>query len=208
MDHGAHSESLCSHRGGKFSSGGFTGCRVCGSWLYLTSYKIFFFSFVCLFLQYVLSDVVDHSNDSSATVSGHMTSTFPLLHSVSVVDPWVFPRWRVEPSVASVSYVGEGGRGSSVQWIVALESSKERKKRMTFVNFGQTANDLLIILLLTVSHLALARSSSNLANSRRSWMVISSFQMSSATRPRSRMAPATARSTTRMSGPSAHSEPN
>lgn len=61
-------------------------------------------------------------------------------------------------------------------------------------------------LFLTVSHLALALSSSNLANSLRSWMVIRSFQMSRPTRPNSRMAPATARSTTKMLGPSGHSE--
>lgn len=45
------------------------------------------FLFVCLFLQYVHDSVVDNSSYSSATVAGHMTSTFPLLHSVSVVDP-------------------------------------------------------------------------------------------------------------------------
>lgn len=55
--------------------------------------------------------------------------------------------------------------------------------------------------LLTVSHLARARSSSNLANSRRSWMVMSSFQMSRAARPKNKMAPATDRSTTKISGP-------
>lgn len=59
---------------------------------------------------------------------------------------------------------------------------------------------------LTVSHLALALSSSNLANSLRSWMVIRSFQMSRPIRPNSRMAPATAKSTTKMLGPSGHSE--
>lgn len=58
---------------------------------------------------------------------------------------------------------------------------------------------------LTVSHLALARSSSNLANSFRSWMVMSSFQMSSVARPMSRMAPITESRTTRMSGPLGHS---
>lgn len=56
-------------------------------------------------------------------------------------------------------------------------------------------------LLLTVSHLARARSSSNLANSRLSWMVTSSFQISNAARPRNKIAPATDSSTTRMSGP-------
>lgn len=59
---------------------------------------------------------------------------------------------------------------------------------------------------LTVSHLALALSSSNLANSLRSWMVIKSFQMSRPMRPNSRMAPATAKRTTKMLGPSGHSE--
>lgn len=54
---------------------------------------------------------------------------------------------------------------------------------------------------LTVSHLARARSSSNLANSLLSWMVTSSFQISSAARPRNKIAPATDSSTTRMSGP-------
>lgn len=42
---------------------------------------------VCLFLQYVHDAAVDNSGFSTATVAGHMTSTFPLLHSVSVVDP-------------------------------------------------------------------------------------------------------------------------
>lgn len=54
---------------------------------------------------------------------------------------------------------------------------------------------------LTVSHLARARSSSNLANSRLSWMVTSSFQIRRAARPRNKMAPATDRRTTKMSGP-------
>lgn len=43
--------------------------------------------YVCMFLQYVHDPVVDNSDYSSATVAGHVTSTFPLLHSVSVVDP-------------------------------------------------------------------------------------------------------------------------
>lgn len=60
-------------------------------------------------------------------------------------------------------------------------------------------------LALTVSHLALAFSSSKRANSRRSWMVMRSFQMSRAARPMSRMAPITESSTTRMSGPFGHS---
>lgn len=59
---------------------------------------------------------------------------------------------------------------------------------------------------LTVSHLALALSSSNLANSLRSWMVMRSFQMSRPIRPNSRMAPATAKRTTKVSGPTGHSE--
>lgn len=54
---------------------------------------------------------------------------------------------------------------------------------------------------LTVSHLALLFSSSKRANSRRSWMVMSSFQMSRAERPMSRMAPVTESRTTRTSGP-------
>lgn len=62
------------------------------------------------------------------------------------------------------------------------------------------------IVALTVSHLALALSSSNLANSRRSWTVTSSFQMSRPARPRNKMAPATAMRTTRISGPLGQSE--
>lgn len=54
---------------------------------------------------------------------------------------------------------------------------------------------------LTVSHLARARSSSNLANSRLSWMVTSNFHISRAAKPRNKIAPATDRSTTKMSGP-------
>ena len=57
----------------------------------------------------------------------------------------------------------------------------------------------------TVSHFALARSSSNFANSFRSWMVMRSFQMSRVARPMSRMAPITESRTTRMSGPLGHS---
>ena len=59
----------------------------------------------------------------------------------------------------------------------------------------------MIFYLLTVSHLARARSSSNLANSLLSWIVTRSFQMSRAARPRNKMAPATDSSTTKMSGP-------
>lgn len=54
---------------------------------------------------------------------------------------------------------------------------------------------------LTVSHLARARSSSNLANSRLSWMVTSNFHISRAAKPRNKIAPATDRSSTKMSGP-------
>lgn len=59
---------------------------------------------------------------------------------------------------------------------------------------------------LTVSHLAFIFSFSNLANSRRSWMIISSFQMSRRARPMSTM-PATTPATMGMiSGPAGHSE--
>lgn len=71
---------------------------------------------------------------------------------------------------------------------------------------GGRIRGLLPITALTVSHLALAFSSSKRANSRRSWMVMSSFQMSRAARPMSRMAPVTESSTTRMSGPFGQSE--
>lgn len=59
----------------------------------------------------------------------------------------------------------------------------------------------LVLNSLTVSHLARARSSSNFANSRLSWMVTRSFQMSRAAKPRNKMAPATDRSNTKISGP-------
>lgn len=130
-----------------------------------------------------------------------------LLHSISVIDHWGFPH-GLHSLGATVRYVGEGGGGSFIQRIVSLGNEKQIACRLV-QSYSYLSTDPLweaFSLFLTVSHLALALSSSNLANSLRSWMVTSSFQIRRPTRPRSRMAPATASSTTKISGPSGHSE--
>lgn len=59
---------------------------------------------------------------------------------------------------------------------------------------------------LTVSHLAFIFSFSNLANSRRSWIIMSSFQMRSKARPISTMPATTPATMGMMSGPAGHSK--
>ncbi|TNN72425.1 hypothetical protein EYF80_017351 [Liparis tanakae] len=61
---------------------------------------------------------------------------------------------------------------------------------------------------LTVSHLAFIFSFSNLANSRLSWMIISSFQMSSRAKPMRTMPATTPATMGMMSGPAGQSEIN
>lgn len=99
--------------------------------------------FLFLKKQYVqlFDPVVDSNKYSFATVAGHMTSwrlssMFPLLHSVSVVDPWVFRQCSVL-LVASVCYVGEGGGGSFVQRVVSLGSRRGGDS----VKYGTTNDD-------------------------------------------------------------------
>lgn len=90
-----------------------------------------------------------------------------------------------------------------VRCVFQITNSVRREENYSFFLLATGINQWVLqnIALLTVSHLAFARSSSNFANSCRSWIVMSSFQISSATKPTSKMAPMTDIKTTRMSGP-------
>lgn len=112
-------------------------------------------------------------------------------------------------------------RTSVILWVILLEIKMVRLCILNSLRGSNTNIKMLIRLnkmwlvkhhrnslnaSLTASHLALDFSSSNLANSWRSWTEIRSFHTKIAASPSRRIAPATERATTKTSGPLGHSE--
>lgn len=101
-------------------------------------------------------------------------------------------RWQLTEPVGSLVLRADARRGSPADFLLQqhcssctsapqCRSSHCPQRDVTKVNGSEPV--------LTLTDFALARSASNFANSFRSWTVISSFQISKATRPSKRMMP-------------------